>query len=453
MKSALNNLPLGNAGMGERAPLTSGPKVYNDLSSKSEILTRGPNTSFKLPAASYSSTWPMPQSTLDLDFVNNRGWVRGVGQGRAMDAVTFTRASTATFVGSDGLIQTAANGIPRFEYDPVTLAPKGLLIEEARANLFPQSEFASGVSGTGLVTASTMTGPSGTTIAAAAFGYDGTTSAYVYKGTVAASTQYAITVYVRMDDGLAPTFGSSSGSSPLNDFVLVVGNSGVSPLTYTVTHVGSGLYKVSAVITSATNLNVNGVLKYSTNSNRTFKTSAWQVEAGAFPTSYIPTTTGSVVRSADVVTMSGQNFFGWYNQGRGTFYTSADTFTPSSVGGTIFTISDGGINNRIMVYLPGAWTAYIVVGGATQAFINLSGFQQNATAKIALAVRPDSFAASIGNTLGTEDTSGNLPIANILYIGQTSGNLGQLNGHIGRLVYIPARLNNSILQAITGSTL
>ena len=52
---------------------------------------------------------------------------------------TFTRASTATFVGSDGLIQSAAINEARFDHDPVTLACKGLLIEEARTNLSLQS--------------------------------------------------------------------------------------------------------------------------------------------------------------------------------------------------------------------------------------------------------------------------------------------------------------------------
>jgi hypothetical protein len=49
--------------------------------------------------------------------------------------ITFTRTTTATFTGSDGLIQTAAIDAPRFDYNPVTLAPNGLLTEEQRINL------------------------------------------------------------------------------------------------------------------------------------------------------------------------------------------------------------------------------------------------------------------------------------------------------------------------------
>ena len=55
--------------------------------------------------------------------------------------VTVTRAlNTATRVNSSGLVEIVNANLPRFDYDPVTLAPKGLLIEEARTNLFFQSQ-------------------------------------------------------------------------------------------------------------------------------------------------------------------------------------------------------------------------------------------------------------------------------------------------------------------------
>jgi hypothetical protein len=50
--------------------------------------------------------------------------------------VVFTsRASTATYIGSDGLLQTAAVNIPRIDYDPVSKISKGLLVEAAATNL------------------------------------------------------------------------------------------------------------------------------------------------------------------------------------------------------------------------------------------------------------------------------------------------------------------------------
>ena len=52
----------------------------------------------------------------------------------ATNLITFTRASSSTFLGSNGLIQTATNNTPRIEYNADGTV-KGLLIEEARTNL------------------------------------------------------------------------------------------------------------------------------------------------------------------------------------------------------------------------------------------------------------------------------------------------------------------------------
>jgi hypothetical protein len=72
---------------------------------------------------------------LSLPFAETQSLTARVGP-----TPTFTRASTATFIGSDGLIQTAAINTPRFEYDPVTLQCRGLLVEASRTNLvFPSA--------------------------------------------------------------------------------------------------------------------------------------------------------------------------------------------------------------------------------------------------------------------------------------------------------------------------
>jgi hypothetical protein len=96
-------------GQGGLSKLTDGPRTTSDLSKVGGGLTRGPNQGKKLNAAAWSETWPAPQSTLDLDFANDRGWVRGVGQGKSMDAVTFTRASNGNYVKPDGTLSSHAN--------------------------------------------------------------------------------------------------------------------------------------------------------------------------------------------------------------------------------------------------------------------------------------------------------------------------------------------------------
>lgn len=72
----------------------------------------------------------IPLPALDLDFTS----------GTLDSRITFTRASSATYVNSSGAITTATTNTPRFDYDPVTLEAKGLLIEEQRTNLLLNSD-------------------------------------------------------------------------------------------------------------------------------------------------------------------------------------------------------------------------------------------------------------------------------------------------------------------------
>jgi hypothetical protein len=93
------------------AKLTQGPRTGYDLSRMGAGAARGANRKKKLEAAPWSGTWPAPGATLDLDFANDRGFVRGLGQGGVMDGITFTRASNGTFVGPDGLLKGGGNAL------------------------------------------------------------------------------------------------------------------------------------------------------------------------------------------------------------------------------------------------------------------------------------------------------------------------------------------------------
>jgi hypothetical protein len=148
-------------GQGGLSKLTDGPRTTSDLSKVGGGLTRGPNQGKKLNAAAWSETWPAPGSTLDLDFANDRGWVRGVGQDRSMDAVTFTRASVGKYVDQDGIVQDADNGQPRFDWASTEqVANKNLLsyTEQFNVSTYWQSAGAA-------VTADSATAPDGSVTA------------------------------------------------------------------------------------------------------------------------------------------------------------------------------------------------------------------------------------------------------------------------------------------------
>lgn len=69
-------------------------------------------------------------AALDLSFMT---------PGTLDPSITFTRASTATYFDVTGTMQTAVSGAPRWDYDPVTHALRGLLIEDARVNVLLNS--------------------------------------------------------------------------------------------------------------------------------------------------------------------------------------------------------------------------------------------------------------------------------------------------------------------------
>lgn len=162
--------------------------------------------------------------------------------------ITFTRASTATYFDSAGVLQSAAIDTPRFDYDPATLAARGFLIEEARTNLLLQSEDFANSAGpvlwiwpAGVVTGNTEVAPDGTTTADTVTSSGGAQSVY-QNITVTASTAYTFSVFVKLGtmsaanykiafyDNIAATFIAS-------DIVpaQVPNNSGWTRISYTFT--------------------------------------------------------------------------------------------------------------------------------------------------------------------------------------------------------------------------
>lgn len=67
----------------------------------------------------------IPAATLSADWISSS---------TIPSQLTFTRAGTATYIDSDGLIKTAASNVPRFNHDGYTLVREGLLIERQQAN-------------------------------------------------------------------------------------------------------------------------------------------------------------------------------------------------------------------------------------------------------------------------------------------------------------------------------
>lgn len=125
----------------------------------------------------------------------------------------------------------------------------------------------------GLVTTASIPGFLGGT--AIAFGYDGVTSSYAYRQdfTPTVGVAYELSVFVKMDDGGAPQFGGGIAAAS-NVFEFVLSSTAIIPSTnpYVVSPTAvPGIYRVSATgLALSTGLNC-GIIKYASNSNRTFR--------------------------------------------------------------------------------------------------------------------------------------------------------------------------------------
>lgn len=169
-------------------------------------------------------------------------------------------------------------------YDPSDLTADKIAW---RRNLLTESEFRNGVTDAparaGLVSATSF--PEVANNTGLAFGHDGVTSSYAYKnysGYVVGTT-YTLSFLIRMTDNGVPVVG---GSTSTGDFRVLVNGATVPPSDCTVIALGDGLYKVTARLTATSTIVGTGVLKYNTQSSRTFSTSGWMLEVGSTATEY-----------------------------------------------------------------------------------------------------------------------------------------------------------------------
>jgi hypothetical protein len=412
--------------------------------------------------------------SLDLNFAQNKSLIDDYS---GTTLVTHTRASSGTYVDSAGVIQTAATDVPRFDHDPTTGESLGLLLEEARTNLLLQSNQ--------FDTTWTNTLTSGT--AAAGIAPDGTNTAWELKDTVDVSPASHIIAQasVPFTSGLTYTFSVFAKAGTVSAIAFVFPSSMVgtatigvkanlstgaiiatgSGATSSVTQYPNGWYRITSSMTATATGNGNFQIRmaplsgigtnYQGDGNGTIYIWGAQFEAGSFPTSYIPTTTATVTRAADVASITGSNFSSWYRQDEGTVFANATTNARHAGTDTfprIASLSDGTTNNR-MELLYRVLTSYTDAGyrvassNVLQATFDTNNERNGQS--MATAYAANNFAFTVGGTLANTDTAGTVPTVDRLSIGLRSGIDLQMSGTIRRLTYWPVRLSNEVLQRIT----
>ena len=402
--------------------------------------------------------------SLDLRFADNKSLGDAVGGG---SLVTFTRASSGTFVGSDGLLKTATTNEARFDHNPTTGESLGLLVEEARTNLLLRSEeFDNNVIWGKIaasITANNAIAPNGASTADALIPNTTTSFHYCNQGfTLANGTTYTFSIYLKAAGYNFVLLNTSVGSASGNAGPIINLSDGTKAGFFTVDYptliqsVGNGWYRVSYQYTSSGTFGLIDINALSTSSISAYAGDGTsgiyvygaQLEAGAFPTSYIPTTTATVTRAADVASITESNFSSWYNQTEGTVFAE---YKVASSSGNLIGSSDGTNNNRIFLGIASGPLARLLIttSGSAVASIGVA-YALNSAAKTAGVYSANYFQSATAGVLGTEDVLGGVPTVDRLSIGtNTTQSDFFANGTIKRLTFWPTRLSNTTIQQIT----
>ncbi len=388
-----------------------------------------------------------------------------------------TRATTATRFNSAGLIESVASGVPRLDYytSGGTAGCPALLVEPSAQNAALRSAGLD-VSGTwqrtNMSVTTGITSPEGLTTA-----FDIVESSDVTAQThelaqtgfsVVSGTAYTFSLFIkagtnnrnlRLAVGGANFVGSPVATfNPVSGSVVASGDCVASVENY-----GNGWFRcrmtATADVAGSSFLGIytaSGTsVSYIGNGSGSVQVWGAQAEASSIPTSYIPTTTGSVTRNAEVITLPSGAVSGCIGQTEGTIYAEVDvrTFTSSAARRIVNLRVDG--SNLLSLQINEASTniEFVAASGIT----SVTAFASGLTAGIyKIAVGYNSAASGtvlyVNGTLRDTKTIAipNLSAA-VFGLGiRGDGSAGsQFNDRIRAAALYTTRLTNAELQSLT----
>ena len=218
---------------------------------------------------------------------------------------------------------------------------------------------------------------------------------------------------------------------------------------------GSGWYRISAQVTAAATDNYIFAFNLTdSSSSPTYSGTGtgyhtiygYQVEAGAYATSYIPTLGAAVTRGADACSKTGISSL--IGQTEGTLFL--DVIAQVTGASQSISVSDGTASNRIDIRLTGAnYIAGVgVIGGVVQFSITSTTFTQGQRLKIALAYKNNDIALFSNGALIASATSAT--IGGTLSRYGLDLNVAQfMNSPVNQALLFKTRLSNSELASLT----
>jgi hypothetical protein len=249
--------------------------------------------------------------------------------------ITINAASTS---GSGSFTSwVVGNASPRFDYNPATLSPRGLLIEGAKDNICIQSEnFGTWLKAQAadVVTANAELSPDGQQNAYKISPSSVSGAHGIYRSTtVSVSTTYTQSVYVKAAELNWVYLTEANTLTATAYFNLATGTVGSvvgtgSPAAY-MQDAGNGWWRCVFMFTTTGSQTTANIQLRPTTGDNVFTgyvgngvdgIYAWGAQAEEYTlSSYIPTDASQRSRVADSCSMTGTNFSSWFNSSEGTF--------------------------------------------------------------------------------------------------------------------------------------
>lgn len=315
----------------------------------------------------------------------------------------FARASTGAYYDSGGTLVSAAIDAARFDYNPATLAQRGLRMEDQSSNLQTVSVpnttdwFKTAVT----IDANQLIAPNGTLTASKITENTATSQHNTNNSTTVSYTvnkTYTLSMYAKAgtETVVQLTFGSVAfGGLGYANFNLSAGtvSTGGTLAGYGITPINNEWYRIwiTAVATGTSSISTGGVYLANNNASATRVPSytgtnkylyAWgsQVEESPFPTSYIATAGSTATRAVDLLNSTS---IPWFNSTEGYCVAEFDVLGAPTTTRRLLSLNDGTSNNSMMLSVDsdGKVVAGNVIGGSATASGLSSALTANTVAK------------------------------------------------------------------------
>ena len=391
---------------------------------------------------------------------------------------TVVRATEATRVNEEGLIETMGANVPRLDYSgggcPV------LLTESQRTNLVNYSEAfdnAYWIKANTIISPNNSISPNGTlnadlisdtnggsleyVVASQNFtnqNVDISTSLFLKKGTqryvalrlFGVANQKYYTIIVDLENGIITKSQFGSATTNTNSVIKNFGN-GWYHITLKANN-NSTSNSLSMMFSDAfSTIGTYGQINFVGNGNNNFYSWGAQAEEGSYPTSYIPTSGSAVTRNGDQVTGAGDA--ATFNDSEGVLMV--ETKKNENGGSTqVISLSDGSTSNDIYLSLsstPNQINVEVLASGS-QANLSISSINQSNQNKFAVKYKQNDFALWINGFEVDTDNSGNTPVG----LNKINFDFGQgsfdFYGNTSQIQYFNTVLTDSELEKLTSWT-